>query len=180
MRRLTVFLLALTLCLTIACEKKSDVVTEEALEPKAIPEETPEAPEGFAGPTVPWGAPIVLELTVFHEPTIFLTGKKPVVIFAPADRCWDFEKKTFTLDKPYFPLKIPFKISRECKAGPQVLRMGMRVTYAHKADETIKERNVLLEVPLNVQKVQRPRTAVRVPVEHFLELGEEIVAKELK
>ncbi|MDP8225163.1 MAG: hypothetical protein P9L99_17510 [Candidatus Lernaella stagnicola] len=182
MRRLLILTLVLVVGWAVACDKKNEVVSDEPLEPKVLDEQTPSAEdaEDFAGLIVPHGGAVELELTVYHSPTIYLTGKEPVTVLAPADPCFEFEEKQFKLDRPFFPLKIPFTVSRNCDTGAHTLSMGMRIHYALKANEVEKERNVLLEVPLDIEKRRPQRRAKRVPFEYFLDINAEIVEQEVK
>lgn len=182
MRRLMIVVVALLLVAGAACQSKNDVVTEEPLEPKDVAREVNSAlTKGADALVLVPGDKVVLELTVYHPPIVYLTGKTPVSVLAPADRGFEFEERRVEMTQPRFPLSIPFTVTRENKGGFKKLVMGMRVTYAYKADGQERQKNVLLEVPLEIdQRLQRMRTTVRVPIEHFLKIQEDIVLEEIE
>jgi hypothetical protein len=183
MRTVVILALALVLCGVLACDKAGDVVTEQPLGPKAgqgggVPADQPATPEY---PVVVHGEKVVLELTVYHPPTVYLVGAAPVQVLAPADPKWMFDEKLIKLKQAHFPLEVPFQISRECPLGPQKITLGVRVSYAYKADNAQRERNMLIDVVLDVEKKPgRVHRAVRVPVEHFLDVAPNIVQEEIK
>jgi len=182
MRRFLIVVLALTLCAGLACQNRDEVVTEEPLEPKPQPRENNAAlTKGAEVPLVVPGDKVVLELTVFHPPVVYLTGEVPVSVLAPADRGFEFEQTRVDLTQPRFPLSIPFTVTNENKGGAKTLYLGLRVNYAFKADGDTHQKNVLLEVPLEIDsRIRRPRTTLRVPIEHFLKIQEDIVEEEVQ
>jgi hypothetical protein len=177
-----VWLACVCVLLAVGCGGEKQKVGVEELPPKTSPAEaSPDAaPRGVT--EVMATDNLVLELTVYHPPYVYLTGDAPVTALVPAMTGFVFEKKAFPLDKDYFPLSIPLKITREAPVGDTTLRIGLRIQYAYKADDKVLVKNALLEVPLKVLKISggpRPKS-VRVPIEYFLPVQNEVEVTEVK
>ena len=175
MRNALIVLLIVGLSILAAC-KAREPAGEEPMEPKQVTQDqTPQS--AAANYEVMPGDTVVLELSIYHPRHIYLTSKEPVVVLAPFDSGYTFEKKRYTLVQSRFPMFIKFKVSRTAPRGQTSLKMAMQVTYAEKADESVHTRNVLLDVPLNIMEIQSGRRTriQRIPVEHFLDVTPKVV-----
>jgi hypothetical protein len=117
------------------------------------------------------GDKVYLELSIYHPKHIYLTGEVPVSVLAPGGAGLHFAQPQYDLSSPHFPLIIMFEVTREAPARPYTLRLGLRVSYADKADDVVQTRHVVLSVPLLITKrlPRRPKI-VHVPLEHYLQL----------
>jgi len=173
MQRMMIAALLMVALTFLACGQKAPS-GEESMEPKQAVAVGALA-EGTDVPEVMPGDEVLLELTVYHPRYVYLTGGSPVEILPPRDTGLEFKEKRYRLTLPRFPLVIPFKVTRDARRGAFMLKLGMRVTCANKADDSIQIKHVLLQVPLKIVKRTAGRRAQKliVPLEHFLQVEPE-------
>ncbi|HPM78095.1 MAG TPA: hypothetical protein PK961_13460 [bacterium] len=177
MRNYLIVCLAILVLFTAACNKKAEVAGEEAMEPK--PEAT-EEDTGIGLPQVAAGDHLLVELTVYHPRYVYLSGDSPVTVFTPAMPGFTFLEKKIDMKTPSFPMIINCAVDRNAPKGKNVLKLGVKITYTDKADESTSHHNALVEVPVQVipQNTARMPQNVNIPVEHYLELDNAIEVKD--
>jgi len=155
-----------------ACGKK-ERGGEEAMSPK------PNMPHGDLAdganpPEIMPGDKVYLELTIFHPRYIHLTGSPAVSVLTPGIPGLKFEKTQYDLTTAGFPMLIPFEILRDAPHKPYILRFGLRISYAFKADEIPLVRHEMLDVPVVITKrlLRQPRV-VHLPLEHHMQIEQE-------
>lgn len=178
MRKWMLIVFCLLLATAVSCQK-TETAGEEPFAPKEYAatggqSESVELPEVAPGDTV------ILELTIYSSRDLFLTGKKPVVVMPPAEPAYEFDKKSYQLAQPRFPMQIVFKITRDAPREETIVKLGLRLTYAYRANNTRHMRNALLEIPLDIKKrtVNRSPKRIRLPIEYFLESTKEITPED--
>jgi hypothetical protein len=162
------------------CHGAKSRVGAESLKPKT-PSKNAEPAAGQVIDLAP-GDRAQLELTVFHPPFIYLTGKSPVTVYPPTTVGWRFAKREYDLERPFFPMIIPFEITNDVAIGPYKLRLAVRLEYAFKADDKPLSTNVMIETPFRVIPgvgVRRERI-IRAPIEYTLEVTSPIEQVEIK
>ena len=179
MRKSIIVCLVLLLMFAVACTKKEEVAGEEEMEPKI---QATEVDDGLGLPQVSPSDKLSIELTIYHPRHIYLSGTSPVTVFTPAMPGFEFTFKKINMTTPSFPMIITCDINRKAPKGKNVIKLGIRVTYTEKANETSSEKIALLEVPIQVvyHTAKRIPKIVKIPLEHYLELDSGIEIKEPK
>ncbi len=177
MRNTLIVCLAIFLLFAVACKSKTEVAGEETMEPKP---EAAEEDTGIGLPQVAAGDHILIELTVYHPRYVYLSGESPVTVYTPAMPGFTFLEKKIDMKTPSFPMIINCAVDRAAPKGKNVIKLGVKVTYTDKADESTSHKNALLEVPVQIigQTTQRMPQNVNIPLEHYLELDGGIEVKD--
>ena len=177
MRKLLIIGLVGLLLATVACHQKDKNASgEEEFGPKELLPDKPETNAETGGTTiVVAGDVVVVELTVYHPPFVYLTGESPVTVMAPVEPHCVFEQALFPMKVARFPLEVRFQITPRTAPASFVLRLGLRINYAYKSDEKPLYKNTLIDVPLKIVPIAEGHAPkmVRIPLEHFLTVSED-------
>lgn len=116
------------------------------------------------------GDTVQLHLTVYLPRTAYLINNEAVVVLPPRHPGWEFEQTRYAVSYPTFPLIIPFKVTQKAPYGQVKMKLGLQITYADKADDSVNTHNSIIEVPLDISLqvgARRPAT-IKVPVEYSM------------